>query len=77
MLGHAGGALQICDDAYDAAAGASTLVVLTEWPEFTELELSRVAALLGDSATLVDARNLLDPELVRAAGLHYDGVGRR
>ena len=77
MLGHAGGALQICDDAYDAVAGASTLVVLTEWPEFTELELSRVAALLGDSATLVDARNLLDPELVRAAGLHYDGVGRR
>ena len=28
-------------------------------------------------AVLVDARNLLDPERVVAAGLRYEGVGRR
>jgi hypothetical protein len=27
-------------------------------------------------AVVVDTRNLLDPALVRAAGLGYDGVGR-
>ena len=26
--------------------------------------------------TIVDTRNLLDPVLVREAGLEYDGVGR-
>ena len=51
------------------------LVILTEWPEFTSLDLERMKALLSGSA-IVDTRNLLDPQTVRAAGLTYDGVGR-
>jgi hypothetical protein len=35
------------------------------------------AAAARDGATVVDTRNLLEPELVREAGLGYDGVGRR
>jgi UDPglucose 6-dehydrogenase len=26
---------------------------------------------------LIDGRNALDPEAVRDAGLHYEGIGRR
>ncbi len=32
---------------------------------------------MADDAVVVDTRNLLDPAAVRAAGLRYDGVGRR
>ena len=63
-------------DAYAAAAGADVLVVLTEWPEFAELRLDSIAGVLRGS-TIVDARNVLSPDGVRAAGLAYVGVGRR
>jgi len=26
---------------------------------------------------LIDGRNALDPQAVRSAGLHYEGIGRR
>ena len=59
----------------EAMSEGDVLVILTEWPEFTSLDLERTKALLSGS-TIVDTRNLLDPRTVRAAGLTYDGVGR-
>ena len=59
----------------EAMSEGDVLVILTEWPEFTSLDLERMKALLSGSA-IVDTRNLLDPQTVRAAGLTYDGVGR-
>ena len=59
----------------EAMSEGDVLVILTEWPEFTSLDLERAKALLSGSA-IVDTRNLLDPQTVRAAGLTYDGVGR-
>ena len=63
-------------DPLAALAGADVAVVLTEWPEFTELDPVKIAATMRGRA-VVDTRNLLDPAAVRAAGLTYDGVGRR
>lgn len=66
---------ELCRSMSDAADGADVLVVLTEWPEFTSLDLAAAkTAMRGDA--LVDCRNLLDPATVKAAGLRYDGVGR-
>ncbi|SDE61155.1 UDP-glucose dehydrogenase family protein [Pseudonocardia oroxyli] len=65
----------VADDPYQAAEGAQAVVVLTEWPEFRSLDWSRVAA-AADGATVVDTRNLLDPAVVRRAGLTWTGVGR-
>ena len=59
----------------DAITGGDVLVILTEWPEFRSLNIERARALLAGTA-VVDTRNLLDPQDVRAAGLRYDGVGR-
>lgn len=59
----------------DAIAGGDVLVLLTEWPEFRSLDLEHTKELLAGTA-IVDTRNLLDPQSVRAAGLRYDGVGR-
>jgi UDPglucose 6-dehydrogenase len=57
------------------AALADALVVLTDWPEFGQLDPRTFAA--GIARTLVvDGRNVLDPDRVAAAGLTYRGVGR-
>ena len=62
------GPVEVVDD-------ADLLVVATEWPEFLRVDLSEVAkAMRGD--TVFDARNLLDPSVVRSAGLTYHCLGR-
>jgi UDPglucose 6-dehydrogenase len=68
--------IEVCDDAYSAARGAHVVVVLTEWPEFAEVDLDRLGREMAGSA-IVDTRNLLQPSAVRDRGLTYDGVGRR
>jgi UDPglucose 6-dehydrogenase len=62
-------------DAYDAAAGADVLVLLTEWNQFRALDLAKVKTLMK-SAVLVDLRNVYKPSDVRAAGFTYTSIGR-
>jgi len=62
-------------DAYDCADGADFLILATEWNEFRALDLTRLAGLLR-SKTMIDLRNIYDPEEMRAAGWRYAGVGR-
>ena len=69
--------IEVVSDALDVADGADVVAVFTEWPEFAKIDLSRLAARLARPVTIVDTRNLLDPALVREAGLEYVGVGRR
>jgi UDPglucose 6-dehydrogenase len=67
--------LTLVGDPYEAAAGAEAVVVLTEWPEFRALDWARVAE-STTGGTVVDTRNLLDPAVIRRAGLSWTGVGR-
>ncbi len=62
-------------DAYAAADGADAVVVVTEWDEFRALDLDTLAAKMR-GRTLVDLRNVWDPEEARRAGFTYFGVGR-
>ena len=67
--------LEQAPDPISAVAGADVLLVATEWPEFVSVDMKLVAdAMKG--YRVVDARNLLDPAAVRAAGLDYWGLGR-
>jgi UDPglucose 6-dehydrogenase len=68
--------LHYARDAYDCAAGADFLVLATEWNEFRALDLSRLAGLLR-APTMIDLRNVYDPEEMKAAGWKYVGVGRK
>jgi UDPglucose 6-dehydrogenase len=61
--------------AAEAVAGADAVVLVTEWPEFRELDLAAVAGSMR-GRLVVDGRNFLDPDAVGAAGLTYEGVGR-
>ncbi len=60
---------------YDAATGADALVVVTEWNEFKQINLARVASILAGKV-IFDGRNLYNPKQVRRHGLAYHGVGR-
>jgi UDPglucose 6-dehydrogenase len=59
----------------EAARGAHVLLVATEWPEFSTVDMTEVARVMKGHR-VVDARNLLDPLTVRNAGLDYWGLGR-
>src|SRR3954467_1606147 len=61
--------------AADVVEGADAIVLVTEWPEFAELDLGEVARAMRGKL-LVDGRNLYDPARVRDAGLIYEGIGR-
>ncbi|HSC86074.1 MAG TPA: UDP-glucose/GDP-mannose dehydrogenase family protein [Polyangiaceae bacterium] len=60
---------------YEACEGADALVVATEWSEYRNPDLARVASLLS-AKWVFDGRNALIPEAVVEAGLNYQGVGR-
>jgi UDPglucose 6-dehydrogenase len=68
--------ITLCADPYAAATDTDVVVILTEWPEFGELDLAKLSTVMSGKA-IVDTRNMLDPGDVKAAGLAYDGVGRR
>ena len=58
-----------------ALAGADAAVVVTEWPQVAEIDWPAAASSMRN-ALLVDGRNMLDPETLRAAGFTYEGIGR-
>jgi UDPglucose 6-dehydrogenase len=67
--------VQLVRSAEEALAGADAAVLVTEWPEFAEIDWHAAAeSMRGDF--LVDGRNFLDADAVRAAGLEYEGIGR-
>lgn len=64
-----------CSTAVEACALADAILIATEWPEFATLNPVEIGDVVR-SKHIVDARNILNPELWRAAGFTYQGVGR-
>jgi UDPglucose 6-dehydrogenase len=67
--------VEFADSALDALDGADAAVLVTEWPEFRELDFSDVASRMRGNV-IVDGRNFLDRAAVTDAGLIYTGIGR-
>jgi UDPglucose 6-dehydrogenase len=65
----------LADTELEALEGADAVVLVTEWPQFRELDWAEVAGRMAGT-TVIDGRNALDPAAVTAAGLTYEGVGR-
>ncbi|MGI8580098.1 MAG: UDP-glucose dehydrogenase family protein [Solirubrobacteraceae bacterium] len=68
--------VEFADSALEALEGADAVVLVTEWPEFAELEWSAVAERM-EGNLIIDGRNFLDPAGATEAGLIYEGIGRR
>jgi UDPglucose 6-dehydrogenase len=69
--------IELTKELLDVADGVDVICVFTEWPEFAKVDLDELARRVGEGTTIVDTRNLFDPNDVKNAGLRYDGVGRR
>ncbi|MDQ3647653.1 MAG: hypothetical protein M3433_03535 [Actinomycetota bacterium] len=70
------GGARVCASAEEALDGADAAVLVTEWPEFAELDWA--GDVKGRMATplVVDGRNFLDRDGLREAGFTYEGIGR-
>jgi UDPglucose 6-dehydrogenase len=68
--------IEFADSPLSAIEQADAVVLVTEWREFLELDWTAVAAAMRGNV-VVDGRNALDPQAVRAVGLVYEGIGRR
>jgi UDPglucose 6-dehydrogenase len=66
---------EFCSDALAVARGSDALVFVTDWPEFKELDFSRVKSLMK-KPVVIDAQNMLDAERLIRMGFIYLGVGR-
>jgi UDPglucose 6-dehydrogenase len=67
--------IEFASDAQEALTGADACVIVTEWPEFSELDWKEAAELM-EGRLVVDGRNCLNPTKVTDAGLLYEGMGR-
>lgn len=67
--------VEMSTSAMDALDGSDAAVLVTEWPEFAELDWTAAAERMA-RPLLIDGRNFLDPALLRNAGFEYEGIGR-
>ncbi len=66
--------LVYCSSALEAARGAHAVLVLTEWPEFREMDWKQVRGCVA-LPIVVDGRNFLDAAALRAEGFEYHRMG--
>jgi UDPglucose 6-dehydrogenase len=62
-------------DPVEACSGASALVVLTEWAEFSELDPEIVRSEMDQGAAVFDTRGVLDKQRWKAAFKNFRSVG--
>jgi UDPglucose 6-dehydrogenase len=63
------------DDMNQVPEGCDALVVATEWPEFTRLNLAQTRKVMV-APIVFDGRNLFDPVEMKELGFIYKSVGR-
>jgi len=68
-------AVEYASDPYEAAKDADALLILTEWEEYAQLDLPRLARALK-YPIVIDGRNLYEGETMTQHGFTYYSVGR-
>ena len=67
--------LTFCESAYDVSINSDSLLVLTGWSEYKDLDLNRLGSRMT-KRIMIDGRNLFEPNKVRDSGFIYHSVGR-
>ena len=67
--------LEIAESTSDAVTGADATVLVTEWPEFVDLDWASAGALMN-RRIVIDGRNVLAGDRMAAAGFLYSSFGR-
>ena len=66
--------MQLYGDAYALARGADALILVTEWPEFLQLDMPAIKDLMR-RPILFDGRNVWNGEDLERLGFAYAGFG--
>lgn len=75
-LGQAAEKVAFEPDPYAAAAGAHAIAVLTEWPQFAELDYPEIYRHMVKPAFIFDGRNTLDHQRLYELGFHVYAIGK-
>jgi len=69
-MGKFGERLQFLADKYEALEGADALILVTEWPEFRDVDFDKLKG-----KVVIDGRNLWEPSVMRQF-CTYESIGR-
>lgn len=64
-----------CASAYETVKDADAIIIMTEWKEFKDLDFAQVRMLVNQPIVM-DARNLIDPDILYKHGFLFDTIGR-
>ena len=67
--------IYFAQDPYDAARDADAIMIVTEWNEFRELNLSELKKIMN-KPVIIDGRNIYNPKMLESLGFTYQGIGR-
>ncbi|ENU5767696.1 UDP-glucose dehydrogenase family protein [Campylobacter jejuni] len=70
-----GNKIDYANSMYEAIKDADVIVILTEWKEFSSLDLKKACDLVKHKK-IIDLRNLLDKSEAIKLGFEYQGIGR-
>jgi len=68
--------IRFCKTALEAVKNADILALVTEWPEFSEIDMKKVKNLMRHPYFL-DGRNQFEPKEMKKLGFYYEGIGRK
>src|SRR3990170_2891553 len=67
--------VKFAEDVYSAIKDQDALLLVTEWPQFSQIDLARAKKLLK-RPIIIDGRNLFPKDKVKELGFTYIGIGR-
>ena len=67
--------IKFASDPYSAMKACDAIIIITEWPQFAQIDL-KIAKKLLKKPTIVDGRNIYDPQIVKELGFKYVGIGQ-
>jgi UDPglucose 6-dehydrogenase len=68
--------LDCAENMYAAMDGSDAIIIVTEWPEFKDIDLSKAKTLMKHPV-LIDLRNIIDSKHAQNCGFKYYSVGRK
>lgn len=69
------GSVTLCNDPYSVAEDADAVLLITEWPEFKDINFIQIRDSMRQ-AVIFDGRNALDANKLKSMGFDYFGIGR-
>lgn len=66
--------VSVCDDLFSAVDQAHIIIIMTEWPQFKQLDLNALKKRIK-YPLIVDTRNIINVHRAQLAGFVYKGIG--